>query len=73
MFDEDNLSNMRKNVAKVEAEIEQLRQDCERIKEAYLLDKREVIETLVQSINTVDESVSKNMKNIEDQIKGRTE
>ena len=32
-----------------------------------------MIGTLIETINTVDESVSGSMKNIEDQIKGRTE
>lgn len=63
----------RQNIDRVEAEIKGLYQDCDRIKEAYALDKKEVIGTLIETINTVDESVSESMKNIEDQIKGRTE
>lgn len=63
----------RQNIDRVEAEIKGLHQDCDRIKEAYALDKKEVIGTLIETINTVDESVSESMKNIEDQIKGRTE
>jgi hypothetical protein len=62
---------MENNIKDVKAEIELKKQICSQIEEAYESDKAEVIENLVNHVNTVDQHVEKSMENIKNQINGR--
>ncbi len=70
-FGEVALRAMENNIKDVKAEIELKKQVCSRIEEAYESDKAEVIQNLVNHVNTVDQHVEKSMENIKNQINGR--